>query len=191
MELVPVDIGPAAAVVLIVGIPGSGKSTVSRALARRFRRGAHIEVDALQEIIVSGGRHVSPVPDPEANRQIFLRARNAALLADSFHAAGVLPVIDDVVVRRVHLAFYREHIRSGPLHLIVLAPGPRVAAARNQARDKTLTDDWSFLDEAMRDEIAGEGVWIDNADQTAEETVEAILRETDLGALAGSGTDPV
>jgi gluconate kinase len=195
MELVPVDIQAAPAVYLIIGIPGSGKSTVSGALARRFQRGAHIEGDALQDLIVSGGRPPSPAHDPEADRQIFLRARNAALLADSFHAAGVTPVIDDVVVRRVHLGFYRDRIRGGPLNLVVLAPGPAVAAVRNLARDKTLTDDWSFLDTAMRAELTGEGHWVDNARQTVEETVDEILRRTarwasppgDGGLLADTG----
>ena len=184
MELVPVDIEAAPAVYLIIGIPGSGKSTVSGALARRFERGAHIEGDALQDLIVSGGRPPSPAYDPEAERQIFLRARNAALLADSLHAAGVTPVIDDVVVRRVHLGFYRDRIRRGPIHLVVLAPGPAVAAARNRARDKTLTDDWSFLDAAMRAELTGEGHWVDNGRQTVEETVDEILRRTGQAGLA-------
>jgi predicted kinase len=180
MDLVPVDLGPAPAIFLIVGIPGSGKTTVSRALSCRFDRAAHIEGDALQDLIVAGGRPPTPAYEPEADRQIFLRARNAALLADSFHTAGVVPVIDDVVVRRTHLAFYRDQIRGRPLHLIVIAPAPSVAAARDQARDKTLADDWSFLDHAMRAEIAGDGIWIDNAGQTVDETVDAILRETGL-----------
>ncbi|MFC9244314.1 hypothetical protein ACFT7S_09875 [Streptomyces sp. NPDC057136] len=34
--------------------PRSGKSTVAAALAARLRRSAHIDVDALQDLIVSG-----------------------------------------------------------------------------------------------------------------------------------------
>lgn len=83
---VPVDTEPAAGAVLLIGIPGSGKSTVASALAARFAASAHIEVDALQELIVSGGRWPSPDGDEEADRQIFLRARNACLLAGSFAA---------------------------------------------------------------------------------------------------------
>ncbi|MFJ5084035.1 hypothetical protein [Streptomyces sp. NPDC088706] len=55
-EEVPVDTAPAAGAVLLSGIPGSGKSTVAAALAARFTASAHIEVDALQELIVTGGR---------------------------------------------------------------------------------------------------------------------------------------
>ncbi|WP_345981573.1 AAA family ATPase [Streptomyces sp. DSS69] len=177
---VPVDTGPAAGAVLLSGIPGSGKSTVAAALADRFAASAHIEVDALQKLIVKGGRWPSPERDEEADRQIFLRARNACLLADSFVSAGFLPVIDDVVVRRAHLGFYRRQVAVGPLHFVALTPGAAKAAERNLARDKTLTTDWSFLDEAMRDELADEGIWIDNAELTVEETVDAVLAATGL-----------
>ncbi|MGW2299717.1 AAA family ATPase [Streptomyces sp. NPDC001809] len=171
---------PAPATVLLAGIPGSGKSTVAAALAARFARAAHIEVDGLQSLIVSGGHWPSPDGDPEADRQILLRARNACLLAGSFAAAGFLPVVDDVVVRRSHLAHYRAHTTATALHLVVLAPGPARAWERNNARDKRLTTDWSFLDAAMREELSGEGVWIDNADQTVAETVDAVLAATGL-----------
>ncbi|MFD7853769.1 AAA family ATPase [Streptomyces microflavus] len=179
---VPVDTGPAAEAVLLSGIPGSGKSTVAAALAARFAASAHIEVDALQGLIVNGGRWPSPERDEEADRQIFLRARNACLLAESFVAAGFLPVIDDVVVRRAHLDFYRRRIAVGPLHCVVLAPGAAKAGERNLARDKTLTTDWSFLDAAMRAELAGEAIWIDNGGLTVAATVDAVLAATGLPA---------
>lgn len=180
-ENVTVDTpAPAAGTLLLVGIPGSGKSTVAAAVAARFGRAAHIEVDHLQELIVQGGRWPSPDGDPEADRQILLRARNGCLLADSFVGAGFLAVMDDVVVRRSHLDFYRAHVKAGPLHVVVLAPGPEKAWERNNARHKKLTTNWAFLDEAMREELSGEGVWIDNADQTVEETVAAVLAATGL-----------
>ncbi|MEU1075890.1 MULTISPECIES: AAA family ATPase [unclassified Streptomyces] len=172
-----VDTGPASAVFLVIGIPGSGKSSVSGALARRFPLGAHIEGDRLQDLVVAGGRPPSPRQDLEADRQLLLRARNASVLARSFHAAGVVPVIDDVVVRRAHLDFYREQLKDLPLRLIVLAPAPEVVSRRVVERDKVLADDWSFLDAALRGELAGRGTWFDSSDQTLEETVDAILAQ--------------
>ncbi|MFG3533211.1 AAA family ATPase [Streptomyces sp. NPDC047917] len=182
LDLVPVDREPAAGAVLLTGIPGSGKSTVATALAGRFRMSAHIEVDALQQMIVSGGQWPSPTANAEADRQIFLRARNACLLADSFVRAGFIPVLDDVVVRRSHLDFYRTTLAAVPLHVVILAPGPAEAWRRNQAREKALATDWSPLDEAMRSELGEQGTWIDNAAQTVEETVEAILTATSLAS---------
>ncbi|MEU4210153.1 AAA family ATPase [Streptomyces sp. NPDC026206] len=181
-----IDREPATGAVLLTGIPGSGKSTVAAALAARFQRSAHVEVDGLQGLIVSGGRWPSMTQDAEADRQIFLRARNACLLAGSFLAAGFLPVLDDVVVRRAHLDFYRTTLTAGPLHVVVLAPGPAVAWQRNLAREKALTTDWSPLDEAMHSELAHQGIWIDNAKQSVEETVEEILSATGLTHLASA-----
>ncbi|MFJ5139809.1 AAA family ATPase [Streptomyces sp. NPDC088707] len=172
--------GPVPGAVLLAGIPGSGKSTVAAALAARFARAAHIEVDELQSLIVSGCHWPSPDGDPEADRQILLRARNACLLAGSFAAAGFLPVLDDVVVRRSHLDYYRAHTTADALQVVILAPGPDKAWERNNARDKRLTTSWAFLDEAMRAELSDEGVWIDNADLTVAETVDAVLAATGL-----------
>ena len=170
-----VDTAPAPAAFLVIGIPGSGKSSVSAALARRFPLGAHIEGDHLHDLIVSGNHPPSPRPDAEADRQLLLRARNAAALARSVHAAGVVPVIDDVVVRRAHLAFYLEHLGDLPLRLIVLAPSAETAGQRIATRDKVLADDWSFLDTALRTELAGTGTWIDSTDLTLDQTVDAVL----------------
>lgn len=172
-----VDTGPASDVFLVIGIPGSGKSSVSRGLACRFPLAAHIEGDHLQELIVAGGHLPSPQEDLEADRQLLLRARNASVLARSFHAAGVVPVIDDVVVRRAHLEFYREQLKDLPLRLIVLAPSADVVARRVAERDKVLADDWSFLDTAMRKELAGQGTWFDSSNLTLDETVDAVLAQ--------------
>ncbi|MEU9015188.1 AAA family ATPase [Streptomyces sp. NPDC048479] len=184
LHLVPIDCERAAGAVLLTGIPGSGKSTVAAALAVRLGMSAHVEVDALQRMIVSGGQWPSPTGNAEADRQILLRARNACLLADSFARAGFIPVLDDVVVRRSHLDFYRTTFTAKPLHIVILAPGPATAWQRNQARQKVLATDWAHLDAAMRAELEQEGTWIDNTAQTLEETVEAVLSVTGLASTS-------
>ena len=40
--------------VLITGAPGSGKSTVSEALAVRLERGAHVPVDFFRKMVKGG-----------------------------------------------------------------------------------------------------------------------------------------
>ncbi|OLR92300.1 AAA family ATPase [Actinokineospora bangkokensis] len=175
-----VDGRPAPAVYLVVGVPGSGKSTVARELARRFPLAAHVEVDLLQEMLVAGRADPGPSPEPEADRQLFLRARGAALLARSFHAAGVVPVIDDVVVRAAHLDYYREQLHGLPVRLVVLAPEPEEVAARLAGRDKRLPVDWSFLDAVLREEIADQGRWIDSTHLDVDQTVVLALADQQL-----------
>jgi len=109
-------------VILLTGIPGAGKTTVSNALASRFERGVAIESDWLQEIIVSGGLWPDEEPHDEAERQLTLKAQNAALLADRFADAGFLPVIDDVIPGTHRLGIYLEALSSRPVVLVVLAP---------------------------------------------------------------------
>lgn len=108
-------------------------------------------------MIVRGGQWPSLAANEEADRQIFLRARNACLLADSFARAGFVPVLDDVVVCRSHLDFQRTAPAAVPLHIVILAPGVAVAWRRNQAREKALAVNWSPLDEVMRSELAQPG----------------------------------
>ncbi|MGH2633775.1 MAG: AAA family ATPase, partial [Tepidiformaceae bacterium] len=126
---------------------------------------AHIEADALQEMIVSGGEWPQAQLEVEPARQILLRARNAALLAESFLRAGIVPVIDDVVVTRTHMEFYLSRLAALPLRVVVHAPRVEVTVARDHARTaKTVGETWTFLDAAMRDGLAGIGTWLDTSD---------------------------
>jgi len=167
-------------IIVVTGIQAAGKSTIARLLAQRFERGAHIEADVLQQMIASGGEWVTEpgVIGEEAGRQLRLRLHNACLLANSFLDAGFTPVIDDIIIGERF-----DQLKSGlagvPLELIVLAPSPdRVASKRDADRGKgVLGEKWAlYLDGALRDTIAGVGIWIDSTDQTPEETVEEIVR---------------
>ena len=44
---------------------------------------------------------------------------------------------------------------------------------------------WTHLDDIMRTELAGIGLWVDNANQTVAETVDTILRHQDQAKVSG------
>ena len=172
--------GPSQCVYTISGIPGAGKTIVARALAKRLRLAAHIEGDAIQNLIVSGVLHPQEEPSAEAHRQLRLRTRNVSLLADSFFECGVTPVIDDAVVRKARLEDYLARLAARPVMLALLAPPLEVALSRDSLRvEKTVGHIWAHLDDVMRREMNSLGLWIDTADLTVEETVELILREAE------------
>ncbi len=70
-----------------------GKSTLSRALMRRFEHGLHIEVDVLREWVVSGIAHPMDWTD-ETVRQFRLAEQAAVDLAIRYQDAGFAVAID-------------------------------------------------------------------------------------------------
>lgn len=176
------------AIYLVSGIPGAGKTTVSRLLAQRFERGVHVESDDLQKMIVAGGFWPDGQPsfagganvdwgtEEEGQRQLRLRCRNACLLADSFFAAGFTPVVDDVIIGE-RLQHFLDDLRSQPVLFVLLTPRLDVVSQRDASRpDKHVFHKWSYLDEAMRNETPRTGLWLDSSEMTPEETVDEILR---------------
>ena len=158
------------AVYLVSGLPGTGKSTVSYLLAKRFERGVHIEADLVQQMIVADSVWPEWKPRKEAMRQFQLRRRNVSMLADSFFGAEFTPVIDDIVIGS-HIDEYFSNVRSRPLLFVMLVPRPEVIRAREASRGKHAFEKWSHLDELTRRETPKAGLWLDTSALTAEETV--------------------
>ena len=107
-------------IIVIAGLPGVGKSTMSRRLAEHFPAAAHVEADRLQELIVSGAAlgDVDGI-GPEAARQIRLRLHHAALLALSFREAGFTAVIDDIITG-ARFDELRDELGETPFSFIML-----------------------------------------------------------------------
>ena len=130
-----VNLNPAREAWLISGIPGAGKTTVARDLARRLPRAVHIEGDRLGEWITSGRVDPGQQPAAEAERQIRLNLRTQCLLARTYARAGFVPFLDFPVVSHAdRLDLYRRALGRLDFYLVVLNPGKAVALERDVAR---------------------------------------------------------
>jgi chloramphenicol 3-O-phosphotransferase len=176
---------PVGTVWIINGIPGSGKSTVARALCAAFPRAAHIEGDRLQDLIISGSVPPGGSPHDEEARQIHLNVRNQCLLSSSFADAGIVPVIDYIVTSRARLREYYDQLAGYALHLVTLDPGVEVALERDRLRDeKTVGARWVHLRDEIVAELWGVGLWLDTSAMTPEQTIARILAERATARLA-------
>jgi predicted kinase len=160
---------------VISGMQGAGKSTVADLLARRFERGVHVSADALQRMIVSGAEWPAErAMSAEAERQLRLRLRNMCALGASFYDAGFTAVLDDIVIGE-RVAHLQEDLAGRPFTFVMLTPRIDVVKERELGRGTRLFDAWGWLDEEIRTSTRRIGLWIDSSEQTAEETVDAIL----------------
>lgn len=165
-------------VVLLTGVMAAGKSTVGALLAGRFPKGVHVCGDVLRQMVVSGREDMTSTPSQEAWRQLRLRYRLGAMVADGYFEAGFSVVVQDIVIGPV-LGEYVDSITSRPLVVVVLAPRPDVIAHREEERAKKgYTGGFTpeMLDEALRRETPRIGLWLDSSGQTPQETVDEILR---------------
>jgi chloramphenicol 3-O-phosphotransferase len=175
-------------VVLVTGVPASGKSTVAAALARRFARGVHVRGDAFRRMVVAGREEMTANPTDEAWRQLRLRYRLGASTADAYFEAGFSVVVQDVVVGEV-LGEYVRSIGSRPLVVVVLAPRVEAIAGREAGRDKTAYRaemvGIAAMDRSLREDTPRLGLWLDTSDLTVEQTVDAIVARGLLDGRVG------
>ena len=171
-------------VLILTGPPASGKSTVAQALAERYDRVAHIEVDVLRHFVTPTG--YVPAGRPGFERQQALATRNACVLARNFLEERFAVIIDDVVIDQADLAAYVEGLKPAgfAVHFVRLLPRLDACLQRNAGRKdgRTLPE---RIEKVWRDfEAAGAsagGATVDSSDLSAYATADRLQALTTSG----------
>ncbi len=168
---------------LISGTPGSGKSSVSRALMERFDRGVHLPVDELREMVVSGIAHPVPQWTEETGRQFKLARGNAAQMALNYANAGFAVAIDDVFSTQDFQADYAPWFADNRPKRVLLLPRLEVALRRNAERTykdfhpEILEDVIRYLHAEFTAMDGNDWLIVDSSELKVAETVDLILKK--------------
>jgi predicted kinase len=165
---------------IVSGMPGAGKSTVTALVAGFLPRGAQVRGDDVNQMIRSGRVWFMGKPKDEAMRQDELCNRNMCSLANNFVDFGFTVLMDTVVADRAELDFLLTLLSPRPVRLVVLAPGVDVCKYRNGTRDRDeqfAFDGYHQLEADMRRDLGDVGWWFDTSALTPEETAEQLARE--------------
>jgi hypothetical protein len=161
---------------VITGVMAAGKSTVGELLALRFERGVHVRGDVFRKMIVRGREPITPELGDEALRQLDLRQRIAASVANDYWRDDFTVVLQDIYVGAA-LANVVGRLEITPLYVVVLNPRADFVATREKDRAKTGYGEWDVDDlcATFAEETPRIGLWLDTSDLTPDETVEEIL----------------
>lgn len=185
---------PRTAIFVVSGTQGAGKTTVASMLATRFARGAHVSADVMQKMILSGCEwpdatvvtRETPEISGETGRQLWLRMHNACLVSRSFFDAGFTAVMDDILFGE-QLAQLCDELRDVPFYFVMLRPGVTTVRERERGRGSSLYLEWEWLTRRIAASEPKLGLWLDTSKQTAEETVDEILRRAWTEAIVEPG----
>jgi len=171
---------------IVTGMPGAGKSTVTKLVADRLPRSARMDGYFISTLVVGGHVWALGEPADEAARQVELCNRNLCALANNFSDAGFTPVIDTVIPDRKQLDLFVSLLPARHVLFVVLSPGIEVCQYRNTIRDpqdRFDFDGYEALESEMKGEFGEAGWWFDTSALAPEQTADRIIHEAPNLAL--------
>lgn len=166
--------------VIVSGMPGAGKSTVTRLAAGLLPKSAQIKGDDVNLMIVRGAVWFMGTPRDEALRQYELCKRNLCALASNFVDFGFTVFVDTVVQDRAMLDLLVALLSPRPTRLVILAPGIDVCRQRNAARpahEQFAFDGYEQLEADMHRDLDDAAWWFDTASLTPDATADRLVAE--------------
>ena len=173
-------IGVVSGCVIVTGMPGAGKTTITALVAGSLPRAAQVGGDAVNDMIRSGFVWFMGKPTDEALRQDELCNRNMCSLANNFIDFGFTVLMDTVLADRSELDFFIALMSPRPVRLVVLDPGIDVCKARNARRDpedRFEFDGYEPLHADMKREFGDVGWWLDTSAMTADQTADMLVAD--------------
>lgn len=166
---------------IVSGPPGSGKTTVSAALASDFERGVHLESDWFFRSIKSG--FVAPwLPDAHSqNAAVMVAAADAA----AAYADAGYTVVWDGIVGPWFLGLIARRLGDREIRVQYLVLRPKRVTASHRVRDRGDTPETSGA-ETMYDQFADLGELeshVISSDAPADQVIEACRAALANGSL--------
>src|SRR5574339_624750 len=167
-------------ILLIIGSPASGKSTIAREIAKRSTKGLHIPVDDLRTMGHGGIIHPgAPGWPPALVEQLELARQTALDMAIRYCESDFLVAIDDFWDPYSHLQEYAPLVNRPNVSRVILRPSVNTTIARLHARQapstfRNLLDDAIEMVNAELDKNAEELIeqgW--HVIDTSNDTIEA------------------
>jgi adenylate kinase family enzyme len=169
----------------VTGPPAVGKTTIGKALLKRFSLGYLVQVDDVREAVASGFASNNPWT-AETTHQFFLAEQSACDLALRYNDANFAVVIDHCAGPPNLDNLIEERLLGRQVYKIALVANLETNLYRNQTR-KTKSFDCRFLDKTIErlnplymSEPIHEMGWIvfDNSEDDIDGAVDRIMKLT-------------